>query len=170
MLTMEEGVDLMNQGEFNRADTYFQKVLEEVEVVPAELCFFFGKNSYHLEKYKQSIDWLNKYIELKGTRGQYFDQAKEYLALSETDFLAQKRSSTGAPTRKNKAQPQKINCENTAFVLCPICQGSGVLIEQGALGSAVYRTCPYSDEQGRMPCSNYQEYLEGNPIPLDAED
>jgi len=170
MVKMEEGVTLMNQGDYNSADFYFQKVLEDIEVVPAELCFYFGKNSYHLEKYKQSIDWLNKYIELKGTRGQFFDQAKEYLALAETDFLAQQRKPSKPSIMKSKAQPQQIDCESVPFVLCPVCQGSGVLIERGSLGNAVYRTCPYSDEQGRMPCSNYEKYLRGTPVPLAAEE
>nr|WKN36654.1 hypothetical protein K4G66_30285 [Tunicatimonas sp. TK19036] len=172
MLKMEEGVSLMNQGDYASADFQFQQVLEEIGIVPAELCFYFGKNSYHLEKYKQSIDWLNKYIELKGTHGQFFDQATEYLRLSETDYLAQKRAqtTTSRPSETKKAQPKVVDCDTTPYVLCPVCQGNGVIVEQGSLGNAIYRTCPYSDEQGRMPCSNYKEYMKGNPIPLESED
>lgn len=170
MTAMENGVDMMNQGNYIAADSYFQQVLEEVEVVPAELCFYFGKNSYHLEKYKQSIDWLTKYIELKGTKGQYFDQATEYLKLSESDYLTQRRSLDSSFKKDSKTQPKKIDCEENPFVLCPVCNGSGVIIEQGSLGNAIYRTCPYSDEQGRMPCSNYTEYMKGNPVPLDTQD
>ena len=70
--TMDQGVELMSQGKFAKADTYFLRVLEQVNTVPADLCFYFGKNSYHLQKYKQSIDWLNKYMELKGTTGRFF--------------------------------------------------------------------------------------------------
>ncbi|MEM6844212.1 MAG: hypothetical protein AAF944_04985 [Bacteroidota bacterium] len=162
MMKMDEGVVLMNQGDYYRADSYFQEVLTNIDVIPAELCFYFGKNSYHLKKYKQSIDWLNKYIEIKGTTGQFFDQAKEYLALSETDFLAQQRNSTPRPIQPAKAQPQQIDCNTTPFVLCPVCKGSGVIIEQGTLGSAIYRTCPYSDGSGRMSCEDYQKYLKGD--------
>ncbi|MEQ9439306.1 MAG: hypothetical protein RIG62_09665 [Cyclobacteriaceae bacterium] len=170
MLKMEEGVALMNQGDYSSADFYLQQVLEEVSIVPADLCFYFGKNSYHLEKYKQSIDWLNKYIELKGTHGQFFDQATEYLKLSESDYLAQKKTQVPTLNKKNRAQPQVVDCQTTPFVLCPVCQGNGVIVEQGSLGNAIYRTCPYSDEQGRMPCSNYKEYMRGNPVPLESED
>ncbi len=161
MMKIDEGVVLMNQGEYNRADSYFQEVLTAIDIIPAELCFYFGKNSYHLKKYKQSIDWLNKYIEIKGTTGQFFDQAREYLSLSETDFLAQQRNATPRSVQPDKAKPQQIDCNTTPFVLCPICKGSGVIIEQGALGSAIYRTCPYSDGSGRMTCENYQKYARG---------
>lgn len=170
MLKMEEGVTLMNQGDYASADFYLQQVLEEIGIVPAELCFYFGKNSYHLEKYKQSINWLNKYIQLKGTQGQFFDQATEYLQLSETDFLAQKKTKTTSSPKIEKAQPKIVDCDTTPFVLCPVCQGSGVIVERGTLGNNIYRTCPYSDEQGRMPCSNYKEYMKGKPVPLVTED
>ncbi|WKN40883.1 hypothetical protein [Tunicatimonas pelagia] len=164
MMKMDEGVALMNQGNYASADSYFQQVLTAIEVVPAELCFYFGKNSYHLKKYKQSIDWLNKYIEIKGTTGQFFDQAREYLALSETDYLAEKVEPTRQPRREAQTKLQRIDCNATPFVLCPVCKGSGVLIEQGALGSAIYRTCPYSDGSGRMTCEDYQKYANGNLV------
>ncbi|MGB3588417.1 MAG: hypothetical protein WBA23_17840 [Tunicatimonas sp.] len=160
MMKMDEGVALMNQGDYAKADTYLQQVLIDIGVVPAELCFYFGKNSYHLEKYKQSIDWLNKYIEIKGTTGQFFDQAKEYLALSETDYLTEKVGPTRQPVKENLAKPQRIDCSTTPFILCPVCKGSGVLIEQGTLGNAIYRSCPYSDDSGRMTCEDYQKYLQ----------
>lgn len=162
MVKMNEGVALMNQGDYGTADTYFQQVLTTIEVVPAELCFYFGKNSYHLKKYQQSIDWLNKYIEIKGTTGQFFDQAKEYLALSETDYLTEKVGPTRQAAKEKPTQLQRIDCNATPYVLCPVCRGSGVLIEQGSLGNAIYRSCPYSDESGRMTCENYQKYIRGN--------
>ena len=160
---MDQGVELMNQGQFAKADTYFMRVLESVEVVPADLCFFFGKNSYHLNKYKQSIDWLNKYMELKGTRGRFFDQASEYLQLAKADYTnASKTSESIMTQRKARPKPQTIDCEQYPYVKCPVCNGDGVVIEPGRLGSLVYRSCPYSDESGRMKCEDYREYLQGN--------
>ena len=159
---MDQGVELMNQGKFARADTYFLRVLGSVKVVPADLCFYFGKNSYHLRKYKQSIDWLNKYMELKGTKGRFFDQAVEYLDLAKTDYAAQATEEPSAVTENQpKARPRTIDCTDTPYVRCPVCQGEGVIVEPGTLGSRVYKTCPYSDESGRMTCQDYQKYLRG---------
>ena len=159
---MDQGVELMNQGKFAKADTYFLRVLETVEVVPADLCFYFGKNSYHLEKYKQSIDWLNKYMELKGTRGRFFDQAVEYLELAKADYASESTVDQPAVTEyKPKPKPFSLDCTKTPFVRCPVCQGEGVIVESGKLGSSVYKTCPYSDDSGRMTCTDYQKYLRG---------
>ncbi len=159
---MDQGAELMNQGQFAKADGYFMRVLKSVEVVPADLCFYFGKNSYHLDKYKQSIDWLNKYIELKGTKGRFFDQATEYLALAKSDYSQRPTAPATTAQKKSPARPKTLDCEQHPFVTCPVCNGDGVVIEAGKLGSLVYRDCPYSDDSGRMTCEDYHRYLRGD--------
>lgn len=163
---IDKGVEMMSRGEFAKADAQFRSVLTQVEIVPADLCFYFGKNSYHLEKYKQSIDWLNKYIELKGTSGQFFDQAVEYLDLAKADFEAarnkkSKQEKTTAVSKSDTSGKEIIDCAKHPFVTCPICKGTGVIVQQGTLGSSVYKTCPYSDEHGRMTCEDYKLYAKG---------
>src|SRR5688500_7942154 len=63
---LDSGVYYMDVGEYLTADAKFRHVLENIKSVPSDLTFYFGKNSFFIEKYKQSIDWLNKYIQLKG--------------------------------------------------------------------------------------------------------
>ncbi len=168
IIKMDEGVEYMNQGKFEQAEEVFREVLLDVEVVPADLCFYFGKNSYHLDNMTQSIDWLNKYIELKGTSGRFFDQAVEYLKLAEESYTKKNLSSTDANKTEKKVQPKKrefINCDQTPFVVCPACDGDGVLIEQGSLGTSVYKACYYCKETGRLSCENYKLYVIGKFIP-----
>src|SRR5688500_229351 len=71
MRHLDYGVYYMDNAQYVLADEKFRYVLEHVRSVPSELTFYFGKNSFHLQKFKQSIDWLNKYIQLKGTSGQH---------------------------------------------------------------------------------------------------
>ncbi len=160
--TMDKGVEFMSQGEFIKADILFLRVLERVETVPADLCFYFGKNSYHLQKYKQSINWLNKYMELKGTTGRFFDQAVEYLELAKADYVALSEKKSAVSEVKPRPKSSTLDCSQTPYVRCPVCNGDGVLVEAGKLGTAVYKTCPYSDESGRMRCEDYQKYLRGD--------
>ncbi len=168
LMKMDEGVELMNQGKFVEADGLFREALQNVEVVPADLCFYFGKNSYYLEKFSQSIDWLNKYIELKGTAGRFFDQAVEYLKLSEADLNQTNFADTQVNQyREPPRNKEVLNCEEVPFVVCPVCKGEGVKIEKGALGSSVYSVCNYCQESGKMSCENYLQYVKGNYNPLD---
>src|SRR4029453_16613297 len=57
MREMDSGVYLMDVGKYALADAKFQYVLDNVRSVPSDLTFYFGKNSFQLQKYKQSIDW-----------------------------------------------------------------------------------------------------------------
>lgn len=169
---IDDGVALMERGEFARADFYYRQALETVKRVPADLCFYFGKNSYHLHKYKQSIDWLGKYLEIKGTSGRFFDQATEYLKLAEADYLAQlEEAPEGNQPQEARpaAQEEALNCEEHPYVVCPVCNGSGVIVSSGKLGASVYKTCPYSDESGRMRCADYLLYVKGQLAPAGEE-
>src|SRR5687767_865946 len=76
---LDSGVYYMDHAQYNLADEKFRYVLQNVKGVPSDLTFYFGKNSYYLNKFKQSIDWLNKYIQLKGTSGQYYQEASDFL-------------------------------------------------------------------------------------------
>jgi tetratricopeptide (TPR) repeat protein len=173
IMKMDEGVEMMNQGKFAAADTYFREALQNLEIVPADLCFYFGKNSYHLEKYSQSIDWLNKYIELKGTSGRYFDQAAEYLMLAEEDLQA---VGSGSPASRMSGEAERktsqrkiLDCEEVPFVVCPECRGEGVKIERGALGSSIYKKCMVCKESGRLSCQDYKKYIRGQLVPADLD-
>src|SRR3954471_861347 len=72
---MDSGVYYMDHEEYELADSKFKYALSNMRSIPSDLTFFFGKNSYFLEKYKQSVDWLTKYIQLKGTTGNYSAEA-----------------------------------------------------------------------------------------------
>ena len=62
---MDYGAELMALGNYDSAQVLFKSVLENMPKLPSNMAYFFGRNSYHLGKYKQSINWLNKYIQLK---------------------------------------------------------------------------------------------------------
>jgi hypothetical protein len=84
---MDEAVEKMDQGNYAEAEEKFIYVLNNIRGVPSDLTFFFGKNSYMLNKHKQSVDWLSKYIQLKGTSGQYSAEAADLLRRAEAEVL-----------------------------------------------------------------------------------
>src|SRR5690349_16480914 len=88
--TLDSGAVLMDEGKYLLADEKFRYVLDNIRSVPSDLVFYFGKNSFHLEKFKQSIDWLNKYIQLKGTSGKFSEDAVLWLKKAESEFVREK--------------------------------------------------------------------------------
>lgn len=159
---MDEAVDLMNLGKYEEANEGFTYVLKNVTAVPSDLAYYFGRNSYHLNKYKQSINWLNKYIQLKGTQGRFHDEATKYLQLAEDQYLQYARSN------KEKIQSElrsgEYDCGGLDKMICPACKGQGVVFKQGPF-EVLYQTCPYSQGEAYLSCEDYNLYMKGQLDP-----
>ncbi|HEY9049695.1 MAG TPA: hypothetical protein VIN08_27545 [Ohtaekwangia sp.] len=163
MRELDSGVYYMDNGEYKKADAIFRHVLATVKSVPSDLTYYFGKNSFYLGMYKQSIDWLNKYIQLKGTNGQYSLDAIQWKKQAEQEFLKEKE------TQADKAQQvlsldYDIDCGPSGKVVCPACKGDHVIIRRGAFGDE-YKTCPYCNEQGILTCQEYNQLIRGKLQP-----
>lgn len=158
LTSMDRGVEAMESGYYEAADQFFKDALSKMTKLPSNLTYYFGRNSYHLGKYKQAINWLNKYVELKGNTGQYNDEVREYLELANAAFRKQREDEIGR-TQKQLTEDKYFDCPSE-YMHCPICNGTGVLITPGKFG-AVYQTCPYSGLSGKLTCDEYNQYLRG---------
>ena len=164
LIEIEEGVDLMDAGNYIEADRKFKRALRNLEVLPAEISFYFGKNSYFLDQYKQAINWLNKYIELKGTKGRFFEESVEYLNRAEMAYkLETEQNSNNVISELTKSN--EFDCKGNTHFKCPICLGEGVLLKPGKMNNVVYQTCPYCIGDGYITCDEYKMYLRGELKP-----
>jgi hypothetical protein len=160
---LDSGVYYMDLGAHAKADQKFQYVLDNVKSVPSDLTFFFGKNSFYMEKYKQSIDWLNKYIQLKGTNGQYSQEAAQWLKRSEAEFVKEKAKAS-VKVNETLSVNYDIDCGPSGKVTCPVCKGDHVIVKKGAFGPE-YKTCSYCNEHGILTCIEYNQLLRGQLQP-----
>lgn len=126
------------------------------------MAYYFGRNSYHLGKYKQSINWLNKYIQLKGTKGRYYEPAIQFLQFAEDEYLKIQRKQ--AKQIEVDLENAEYDCGGLTKMLCPVCHGSGVVIHTGLFGE-VYKTCPYSLGEGYLSCEDYNLFMRGDLEP-----
>lgn len=163
MRELDSGVYFMDNGRYEQADRKFIQVLNNIKSVPSDLTYYFGKNSFHLGKYKQSIDWLNKYIQLKGTTGQYSEDAVKWKTLAEAEFLKEKSVATKKAAEVLSVDFD-IDCGPSGKVVCPVCKGDHVTIKRGAFEN-IYRTCPYCDEHGILTCEEYNLLVRGELKP-----
>lgn len=159
MRVLDSGVQFMESGNYVLADEKFQYVLKNMKSVPSDLTFYFGKNSYHLEQYKQSIDWLNKYIQLKGTNGQFSEEALQLLKKSENEFLKEKSKAVTKATEVLSTDFD-IDCGPDGKVVCPVCKGDHVITKKGSFGP-LYQTCGYCNEHGLLTCEEYNLLIRG---------
>ncbi len=159
---MDKGKDAMLDGNYQQADKLLKEALATIEKIPSELTYYFGRNSYHLKKHKQAIKWLNKYIELKGTTGQYSKDAIKYLELSNVSYLAVRKQQID-DTGSQLNDDGKFDCPGDN-VFCPPCNGTGVIISTGTF-DIKYKTCPYSGIEGILTCDEYNLFLRGQLKP-----
>ncbi|MEK6781142.1 MAG: hypothetical protein AABY93_05525 [Bacteroidota bacterium] len=158
-LQLDSAILLMENEEYIAADVKLNYVLKNIKSVPSDLAYYFGENSYHLGKYKQSIDWLNKYIQLKGTVGQHSQEAVKWLKMSEAERLKEKQSLT-MQTQEVLSRDYYIDCGPTGKVICPVCNGSTVIIKKTYLGES-YKTCGYCRKEGFLFCDDFNKLLRG---------
>jgi len=162
-MKLDSAVAIMNEGNYEEAEVMYMAVLKSVRSVPSDLTFYFGKNSYFLGKYKQSIDWLNKYIQLKGTSGQFSQEAMSIKQQSEAALLKEKENEV-TDAAVIMAQDFDIDCGPTGKVTCPVCNGTTVIIKKGYI-SNTYKTCAYCHLNGVLTCEEYNKLLKGELKP-----
>ncbi len=165
MQVMDSAVIQMNAGEYAAADKKLLYVLNNLKSVPSDLTFYFGKNSFHQEKYKQSVDWLNKYIQLKGTSGQFYTEAVDILKKSEAGLLKE-RAAQAVKAEQVLSASFDIDCGPSGKVICPVCKGTTVIIKKSFFsGNDEYKTCQFCDKHGNLTCEEYNQLIRGELKP-----
>jgi len=156
---IDSAIRLSEEGQYEAADTKFRAALKSIRSVPSDLTFHFGKNSFFLGKYRQSVDWLNKYIQLKGTQGQYSEECMQWLSKAETELLKEheKEAKRAAEVLSGDYY---IDCGPTGKVVCPTCKGSAVIVKKNYFGE-VYKECPACHKLGYLSCDDYNKLLRG---------
>lgn len=162
-LQLDSAVSLTEQGKYSAADEKYVYVLKNLKSIPSDLTYQFGKNSFHLGKYSQSVDWLNKYIQLKGTTGQFSADATDLLKKAE-QFVVLERQQQAIEASEILSRDFDIDCGPTGRVVCPVCNGSTVIIRKTYLGES-YKTCGHCDKKGYLNCPEYNQLLRGELKP-----
>ena len=157
--------DLILEQKYFLADSILKEKILNNNRVSSELTFLFGKNSFFLEKYEQSINWLNKYLELKGELGIFSDESIKFLELSNSKNLIE-NSKNIENVYVELYSYNYINCQNNRKV-CPICKGTSVMIIETDV-SKIYKTCPFSDNKGFLTCDEYNLFLRGKLKPKNS--
>ena len=156
---MDSAILLLKAGEYAKADERFRQTLRTIRTVPSDLAFYFGLNSYQLGKYRQGIDWLTKYIQLKGTTGSHSSEAVDYLKRSEEALLAEMNQQK-TETAEILSRDYDIDCGPSGKVVCPVCSGKTVIVKRTYLGEK-FSTCPHCDQHGFLTCEQYNQLLRG---------
>ena len=159
---LDSAVLLTDMGEYVRADEKYMYVLKNLRAIPSDLAYNFGRNSYLLGKYAQSIDWLNKYIQLKGVSGSYYNDAVTWLDKANAARMKERQEESARATIV-LSRNYDIECP-TGKVNCPVCNGSTVIIKRTYLGNT-YKPCVTCSQKGYLSCEDFNKLLRGELKP-----
>jgi len=157
---LDSAIQLTNIGRYEEADEKYRYVLKNLKSLPSDLTYYFGKNSYMLGKFSQSVDWLTKYIQLKGPGGEFYDDAVGWKEKAEKDLLKERAQQTVQASTTLLSRNYDIDCGPTGKVTCPVCGGSTVVIKKTYLGEQ-YKTCTFCKKLGYLSCEDYNKVLRG---------
>ncbi len=166
-LWLDSAARIMDRGDYVKADQEFRNMLATFKSVPSDLAFYFGKNSYYLGQHKQSIDWLSKYIQLKGASGSFSAEAADLLKKSEAALVNARKEQTRNAVEVF-SRDFLIDCGPSGKVVCPVCAGTTVIIRKGYLGQDSYKTCGYCHQKGTLTCDEYNKLIRGQLQPEKA--
>lgn len=161
---IDSAVHYMDLAQYSQADEYFMTALDKIDVLSADFCFYFGKNSFYLNKFSQSIDWLNKYLELKGSRGQFSKETLEILEKAEEAFRNNRGTTASADVNAKFFYLNTISCDENELITCPVCKGDDVITKRDRFGEMLFKTCPYSNN-GVLTCTEFNLLIQGNLKP-----
>lgn len=156
---LDSAVNLMSSAKHAEAEKVLSHILKSVKAVSSELTYLIGENSFHLSKYRQSIDWLTKYIQLKGTTGEFSSQAAIFLRRAEEALLSEVRQQR-VDAVEILSKDFDIDCGPTGKVICPVCNGKTVIVKRDYL-SEKFIKCPHCDVHGFLTCEQYNLLLKG---------
>jgi tetratricopeptide (TPR) repeat protein len=157
---LDQGEEMLKLGEYEKANDEFLFVIRNMNNLPPKIAYFFGRNSYHLGEYKQSINWLNKYIQLQGTSGPFYDQAVSFLERAEEQFIVTQKSKNSTDLYESSM----FDCGGFDKMICPVCKGDGVIIKNNPFGKS-YNTCHYCDGNAYLSCDDYNLFMQGKLAP-----
>lgn len=159
----EKAQEEMEAGDYEAANLSFRKILKTGAKLPAEMPYLFAKTLYQVEQYQNSKSFLEKYFEIMGKAGAYFENAKELEELLKKkmdrsyscDFCDYSgyRLKTCITCEGEKQLLRTCNlCEGVGRTGCAICSGDGVIIQLGAMGNRSYKTCHRCNGVGVHEC------------------
>lgn len=66
---------LMDKKDYNGAHNEFKELFKLQSTIPDDAAYYYGLNQYYRKNYKLAQQGFEKYMKLRGEKGQYFDSS-----------------------------------------------------------------------------------------------
>lgn len=174
LVLMEAAKKQMQEGNYEEANKTFRKVLATNRTLPTEMSYLFAETLFVINQYQNSKNFVNKYIDLAGKGGDYYDKAIDLRNMLDDRFNEIRNCDYC-----NLSGYRYVVCDNcdgaghsievcyqckaNGLTTCPKCIGNGVLISLNTFGDRQYESCDRCDSRGYIICTvcNGDKHLSG---------
>jgi DnaJ-class molecular chaperone len=160
---MSNAIQEMERGDFEKANSFFRQIIESNLPIPQEMPYFFAETLFELGQYDNSSNFLKKYLEINGFRGDNYESAKQLEKRLEqplqeilTCQLCDRRGyryEVCETCSGQKRLSQSCNfCRARGIVGCNSCKGSGLVTRRNIFNITEYYECERCSGQGKITC------------------
>ena len=153
----------MEANDFEGANVTFRRALATKKVLPTSMSYFFAKTLFVIHQNQNAKNFVEKYIELAGQGGDYYEDAVRLRDLIDDEFKAIEECKFCNLSGYRYATCENCNglgqtvelchkCYGNSPVMCPKCIGRGVVITSTTFGEKVYASCDRCEAKGYIDC------------------
>lgn len=160
---MKGAMAAMERNDFETANSIFRNLIESGLPLPEEMPYFFAETLFELKQYDNSANFLQKYFELNGFRGENYQSAKELEQRLESPLQAilqcqlcdrKGYRNESCPTchGAQKTEQDCSYCKAKGVVGCSKCAATGMITKKNIFNIWEYYECDRCAGKGRLTC------------------
>ena len=155
-----QAIENIKDSSYKEANAVFLQLIKAELILPDATAFHFGKSLYYTSFYRQSKALLEKYEQLTKKKGSHHDEANNLLTNLNKILKKKEKVKKEIEITDIKKHNEATTCDGHDYYICPVCNGSKVILKQTSLGQ-IFTACDYCDDHGQMDCKVYAKYLNG---------
>ncbi len=160
---MNSALTEMQNGNYQQANNFFRQIIDSGLPIPQEMPYYFAETLFELNQFDNSANFLNKYLEINGFKGDNYELAKDLEKRLSEPLNAIKvcqlcdrrgyRHQTCFTCDGHKQLEQPCNyCKEKGVVGCSRCIGSGMVTKKNVFNIIEYFECEKCSGNGRYTC------------------
>lgn len=160
---MKSAVAAMEREDYTAANGIFRNLIDSGLPLPEEMPYYFAETLFELEQFDNSVNFLNKYLQLSGFAGEHYEGAKELQSRLEEPLksiqvcqLCDRRGyrfQTCFICEGSKEIQQDCDyCKAKGVVGCSRCGGTGMITKKNIFNIVEYFECERCAGRGRLTC------------------
>lgn len=160
---MNSALAEMEKGDFEKANAFFRQIIENNLSIPPEMPYFFAETLFQLGQYDNSLNFLTKYLEINGFKGDNYEAAKALEAKLNANMAAIYNCKLcdnrgyrylNCSTCEGERQIKQacMYCKARGMVGCTKCRGSGLVTKKNVFNIVEYYECEKCSGDGKHTC------------------